>query len=181
MQYLNIKTKIFLLLGLRLDDRLTKFILDRVDLFKYIHPNIITSIGLIINFAILYLIINKFFVSCSLLMLVRYLADCLDGGVARKYNKKSKLGGALDTWSDTILIYVLIVGLFIINNFPYGSELAAFVCCANLYIMSLSDSLVDHAGMKNGKTTLSNCYAFLVNNSFILFMSNLIILYLSIY
>ena len=167
-------------LKIRLDDRLTSLIVDNISLFKYVHPNIITLIGLILNFAILYVVLKGHFISSVVLLAVRYLADCLDGGVARKYNKKSKIGGALDTWSDTILIYVSIVGLFIINDLSFGSEIAAFVACANLYVMSLTESLFDHAGMKTGSSLLSNIYAFLVNNSFILFLLHIIILYLSV-
>lgn len=105
-----------------------------------------------------------------MLLLIRYLLDCLDGGVARKYNKKSAIGGALDTWSDTILIYVSFYGLFILYEIPFAPEVAAFAACFNMYIMSLSNSLVDHAGMKSGKNIISMLYAFLVNNSFILFL-----------
>lgn len=164
------------ILKLRLDDKITELILQRTDFFKYIHPNIITLFGLILNFVILNTLLSHKTFICIVLLVLRYFADCLDGGVARKYSKKSKLGGALDTWSDTILIYVLVYGFFKINNFPYGSELAAFVSCANLYIMSLSNSLVDHAGMKLGGSIITKIYAFFVNNSFITFSVIIVIL-----
>jgi phosphatidylglycerophosphate synthase len=173
--FLNINS----ILTSRLDDKLTDFILNKFYFFKYIHPNIITLSGMISNFFILFFILNKFFISSVLLLVYRYLADCLDGGVARKYNKKSKLGGALDTWSDTILVYILIIGIFNVYNFSFGSEFAAFIACFNLYIMSLSNSLVDHVGMKSGNGLFSKTYAFLVNNSFILFFLCIIVLYFS--
>ena len=169
-----------LLLKLKLDDKLTYIIIEKFTFFKYVHPNLITLVGLLLNFIILYCMLEGQFINCVLFLSIRYLADCLDGGVARKYEKKSKLGGALDTWSDTILVYISIAGLFIINDLPYGRELAAFMSCANLYIMSLSNSLVDHAGMKTGSSLASDCYAFLVNNSFILFFIKIIILYFSL-
>lgn len=158
------------ILKLKLDDNLTAIILDRVSLFKYINPNFLTISGLILNFIILKLMIEGVFYLTSMLLLIRYLLDCLDGGVARKYNKKSAIGGALDTWSDTILIYVSFYGLFILYEIPFAPEVAAFAACFNMYIMSLSNSLVDHAGMKSGKNIISMLYAFLVNNSFILFL-----------
>jgi phosphatidylglycerophosphate synthase len=157
------------ILEYRLDDKLTAFILDHAPFFKYVSPNLLTISGLIFNFIILYLMISGIFFGTSMLLLIRYLLDCLDGGVARKYNKKSSIGGALDTWSDTILIYISIYGLFYLYKIPYGSEAAGFTACFNMYIMSLSNSLVDHVGMKSGRNLPSKVYAFLVNNSFILF------------
>lgn len=105
------------------------------------------------------------------------MADCLDGGVARKYDKKSKFGGALDTWSDTIFIYISVYCMFYIYKLPYGSEFAAFASCGNMYIMSLTNSLIDHAGMKSGKDYFSQLYAFFVNNSFILFFIIILAIY----
>ena len=99
-------TYILKILEIRLDDKLTAYILDHFSLFKFISPNLITISGLIMNFLILYYIIMGNIIVSSVLLILRYLADCLDGGVARKYNKKSKIGGVLDTWSDTILIYI---------------------------------------------------------------------------
>lgn len=162
--------KIKRILKLRLDDKLTEIILDHASFFKYVSPNLLTISGLIINFIIFHFMIEGSFSYTFVLLLIRYLLDCLDGGVARKYNKKSVIGGALDTWSDTILIYISVYGLFILYEIPFGSEVAAFTACFNMYIMSLTDSLVDHVGMKSGKNLASMFYAFLVNNSFILFL-----------
>jgi phosphatidylglycerophosphate synthase len=169
-------TYISKILEIRLDDKLTAYILDHCSLFKFISPNLITISGLIMNFLILYYIIMGDIIVSSVLLILRYLADCLDGGVARKYNKKSKIGGALDTWSDTILIYISIYGIFYIYKLPFGPEFAAFACCSNMYIMSLTNSLVDHAGMKSGNNMFSSVYSFFVNNSFILFIFKIIVI-----
>lgn len=40
------------LIKLRLDDKITDYILSRALFFKYIHPNIITISGLCMNFII---------------------------------------------------------------------------------------------------------------------------------
>ena len=49
-----------------------------------------------------------------LMIFLRYLADIIDGKVARKYKKTSKLGGYLDTISDVMfsgaITYVLFNG-----------------------------------------------------------------------
>ena len=162
---------------IKLDDQLTAFILDHCSFFKFISPNLITISGLLMNFLILFYILAGNFYTSSTLLIFRYLADCLDGGVARKYNKKSKIGGMLDTWSDTILIYISIYCLFYIYKLPFGSEVAAFASCSNMYVMSLTNSLIDHAGMKSGNDIISIVYAFFVNNSFILFILKIIAIY----
>jgi phosphatidylglycerophosphate synthase len=166
------------ILNLRGDDTLTKIILENFSVFKFIHPNLITMVGLLLNFLIIHeiSISGNFFLVC-LFLLLRYLADCLDGGVARMYDKKSKIGGALDTWSDTILIYISVAGIFFVYEIPWGGEVAAFLSCLNLYLMSLSGSLVDHAGMKLGGGLWADLYAFLINNSFILFGLKVLVLY----
>jgi CDP-diacylglycerol--glycerol-3-phosphate 3-phosphatidyltransferase len=163
------------ILEVKLDDKLTAYILGHFSFFKFISPNLITISGLLMNFLILYYIIYGDFLFTTILLILRYLADCLDGGVARKYNKKSKIGGALDTWSDTILIYILIYGLFYIYKLPFGPELAAFASCGNMFIMSLTNSLVDHAGMKSGNNMFTLVYSFFVNNSIISYMLIIVI------
>ena len=50
-------------------------------------------------------------------MFIRYSCDCLDGAVARKYNKVSDIGGFLDTVADNTLIYILVYG--ILNKLNY--------------------------------------------------------------
>ena len=57
------------IINLKLDDKYTKYVLDNLILFKFINPNIITLIGLLADFFILYFLINKllFFLALSLL------------------------------------------------------------------------------------------------------------------
>lgn len=174
-KYKLVKRKI---LAARGDDAITNIILANVSIFKFIHPNVITLFGLLLNFIIIYEVVKAgSFLLLTLLLLLRYFADCLDGGVARMYSKKSKIGGALDTWSDTILIYISVVGIFYAYGLQWGSELAAFLACLNLYLMSLSGSLVDHEGMKLGGDLFADVYAFLINNSYIMFALKAVLLY----
>jgi phosphatidylglycerophosphate synthase len=145
-----------------------------------VHPNAITITGMLLNFCIFYAITHEMLGETILMLSARYFADCLDGGVARKYDKKSKMGGALDSGSDTILIYVSTFGIFHLYKLPYGSASAVLVSCLNLFMMSLSGSLVDHAGMKVGGSCLEILYAFLVNNSYTLFIVKIVMVYVAI-
>jgi phosphatidylglycerophosphate synthase len=112
---------------------------------------------------------NKFFFTVVLLVF-RYLADCLDGGTARKYNKTSKIGGALDTFSDNLLIFIYVIIICNLLNIPGGISAATFFVILNLYMMSLSNSLINHSGIKFGGNSVKNIYAFFINNSYILFI-----------
>ncbi len=172
--------KFNILVKARLDDRLTNYILMNCSFFRHISPNLITLFGFILNFVI-YDLISKgfFFVGCIVLFL-RYLADCLDGGVARKYNKKSKFGGLFDSLSDSILIFVSILVIFELYNFDFGFLFASLLMFLNIYVMAKTESLVDHAGMKTNGLFLKNIYAFSINNSFLLFIAKIIIIYCSL-
>ena len=94
---------------IKIDDYFVKKILknDNNNLFSYIHPNTITFIGIACNLYILYLLqfigTEKFdYFLIGFLLFVRYFCDSLDGAVARKYKKTSKLGNFLDSFSDGI-------------------------------------------------------------------------------
>jgi phosphatidylglycerophosphate synthase len=116
----------------------------------------------------------------SIMLFLRYLADCLDGGVARKYDKKSKLGGLLDTISDSVLIFVSILVIFELYGLKFGFLFAFLIMLLNIYVMATIDSLVDHAGMKTSGSFFKNIYAFSVNNSFLLYIAKIIIIYCSL-
>ncbi len=168
------------LMKVKLDDRLTGYILANYGFFKFISPNYITLFGFILNFVIYIFISNGFFFLGCICLLLRYLADCLDGGVARKYNKKSKFGGLFDTLSDNALIFISTLLIFELYNFDFGLLFASLLTFLNLCIMAKIESLSDHAAMKNGDSFFKNIYAFSVNNSFVLFVAKIVIIYSSL-
>jgi phosphatidylglycerophosphate synthase len=164
---------------LRLDDRFTSYILDRTSFFSNISPNLITFVGFILNFAIYIFVDGGFLLLSYVALLIRYLADCLDGGVARKYNKKSKFGGLFDSISDSVLIFICVLLIFKIYDFDYGFLIASLAMVLNISVMAKLESLTDHAGMKTNGYFLKNIYAFSVNNSFILFLAMILAIYCS--
>ena len=90
---------------IRIDDNLANNIVDKIEYFKHIHPNTISTISHICNAIILY---QLFFANIKniefigLIIIIRYFTDILDGSVARKYNKTSELGHKLDHYGDNI-------------------------------------------------------------------------------
>jgi phosphatidylglycerophosphate synthase len=153
------------------DDWFSNEIIDKFNcIFKNIHPNIITATGIVINIIILvYYKKMTFSVFCALL-LVRWLIDCLDGNVARKYNKKSDLGGKLDTISDMMLIYILtfiVFREFNINNW----FLIVLLFIVGLVENKYSFIKGDHSRLK----TVDKSMSFFTNNTVIFYILFIII------
>jgi len=150
-------------------------IIDNVYFLKYIHPNIITISGLIINFYIYYLLYTPHsnIYLLTFFMIYRWLADCLDGAVARKYNKGSKLGHHLDTISDIILGFICInyIQSFIFNlSFNYS----LLIYLIFLFILNKTFNFIEtHDNLKkikNNKAILNNFIVFNINNPIFMFL-----------
>jgi len=157
------------------DNYIADKIIDNVYFLKYIHPNIITISGLIINFYIYYLLYTPHsnIYLLTFFMIYRWLADCLDGAVARKYNKGSKLGHHLDTISDIILGFICInyIQSFIFNlSFNYS----LLIYLIFLFILNKTFNFIEtHDNLKkikNNKAILNNFIVFNINNPIFMFL-----------
>ena len=73
-----------------------------------VHPNLITLLGFIPIYFIYINILEKKTLSVYLFAYINYMLDCLDGELARKSGKTSKLGGYLDTLHDLTSIFSLL-------------------------------------------------------------------------
>ena len=156
---------------LKIDDNITKFVLDNTNLFENIHPNIVTSVGLICNYFIFKSIHTNSIKSKELAILfgVRWLVDCLDGGIARKYNKKSKLGNLLDGFSDIMFMGMIFYAILLHFNLPlwYFIFFILFIVLLEKYY-NISES---HEKLKNKNDNMfHNMFVFFTNNSFISFI-----------
>ena len=69
----------------------------------FVNPNTITILNMLLTPVIMYgILYNWDTQTMVLLVLLRQFNDCLDGAVARKCNKSSKLGADLDKYGDYI-------------------------------------------------------------------------------
>ena len=134
-----------------------------------IHPNVVTLISLISNKVLFESLkkSNKNLNIIFLIMLSHALLDCLDGEVARKCNKYSKLGSRLDYINDHIFMSILI--LYFINknykiNYNYKNIvlLVLLISVFNIYILDFN---VDNHEMKS---TIGNI---IHNNSVLVILS----------
>ena len=78
-----------------------KLVITPLDfIFRHIHPNVITITSMVLNYFIYISILNRQKQKALILLWIRYMTDNLDGHIARKYGKTSKIGGLLDTIAD---------------------------------------------------------------------------------
>lgn len=156
-----------------LDDCIAKVIVDNVSIFKYIHPNVITLLGMFLNFVVIYLIKKPSIELMSIVLALRYLADMIDGAVARKYNKKSKVGGTLDTLSDITLFLVFV--WFIVKAFKLSSIWYILLSAPIVITILYYDAVSDHDKLKKTNGTISDVIPFFVNNCILIYIAFFIV------
>ena len=159
---------------IKIDDHITNVVMTKFDIFENIHPNAITLVGIICNYFILTeidniqtLSINKIYF--AFLLLIRFLADCLDGAVARKYKKTSKLGNILDTISDMMLMFIMFY--FLMIKFNLANWCIIFFILAMCLINEKYSVFTSHEALKNSNNDIleSTTIKFLSNNTIIIF------------
>ena len=141
--------------------------------FKKIHPNFITVMGMASNILIIFFLLKGHIHLASLFLAIKFFCDCLDGAVARRYNKTSKLGGCLDTISDVTLLapYCGVIVWLITENLTYAIS-AFFISLLVLigYTLRLG-TMHDHSKLKEGgNNVIKKSVEFAVNNSVLLYI-----------
>ena len=140
----------------------------KTGLFKNIHPNVISIIGIFLNFLILWSIIeNKSNHVITILALLRCLTDILDGMVARKYNKKSKLGGWLDTFQDVLLGFFVVPFILLLKyqkNKKITIIIPSILTIISLLICYCNEDSWDHDNIDN------DIFQIYRNNTIVLFI-----------
>ena len=136
-----------------IDDNISKFLVNNLNFFRFIHPNFISLISIILNYFIyIYLICTVPHLNIylfSIILFIRWLSDCLDGAIARKYNKTSKLGHSLDTLGDILLFYIFMY--FILNKLFHIPNISAFIIISNMILLfNIGTRFIDdHDELKN--------------------------------
>jgi len=158
---------------MKLDENIGNLFIS-LGIFKNIHPNIISIIGIYLNVLILRsILLNKSKHILYILILLRCLSDILDGMVARKYNKKSKLGGWLDTIQD-LLLGTFIIPFILMYKYTKNkivSFLISFLLTIILLYVYYINDISDHDNINNDKVTLIR------DNSILLFILGIVLNY----
>ena len=121
-----------------LENPIYNFIVTLIDplcpIFKKLHftPNIITTLSLITGMFSAYFLYKSNVIVFSVLFLLSYIFDCMDGYYARKYDMVTRAGDIYDHIKDT-LVLILVLTVFIYKN---KNNIAVVI--VSLIIMSLS-------------------------------------------
>lgn len=158
------------ILKCNLDKIYTEFLLHRTDIFAKVHPNYLTLTGLAFDFVILWAIFNQCLLLVAVSLFVRYFCDCLDGAVARKYNRVSDVGGILDTIADSTLIFVLVFSIAFLLHSEYAVLFGLTISVLNVVYLLIHKSFVHHYNIKTGGNLIQNIYTFGVNNNCIIYL-----------
>ncbi|MGH9342336.1 MAG: CDP-alcohol phosphatidyltransferase family protein [Terriglobia bacterium] len=109
-----------------------KFLFNRIVrslVRRGVHPNVLTSIGLLINLVAAYLFAIGYFRWAGVVIIVAAIFDLTDGPVARITHRVTPFGGFLDSVLDRYSDLLLLVGLLVYysraNRFWYVILVAA--------------------------------------------------------
>jgi len=136
-----------------------------------IRPNAVTSAGLILGGAVPMLHAARLFPWVAAALVVRQFLDCLDGEIARRCRRESRLGAVLDSISDGVFYFALLWLLMarLTGRIPiiFALTAAAFAFLAALHVAFCSVSALTDHSVKTYDTPsrYRRTYAFLVNNS----------------
>jgi phosphatidylglycerophosphate synthase len=140
----------------------------------HVHPNTITSVALALSAAVPVLHFRRSAWGAIAAMLAHQVLDCLDGEVARRSGKTSKLGGVLDTVSDSVFLLGLIAILVsaVIRSVPAALACSGLIFAA-FFAVHVSRfagaALLDHAVKTYDTPSLyGRLFAFMANNSLVL-------------
>jgi len=99
-----------------------------------VHPNILTTVGVMINVGCGVLFGMGYFFWAGIVLIVANLFDMLDGNVARLTGNVTKFGGFLDSSLDRVSDMVCFLGImvFYASNTPQHSILNVFLAGAGM-------------------------------------------------
>lgn len=120
--------------------------------FKFITPNFITTVGLIVGLLAVYFVYKENYPLAFTLFWISYYLDCLDGYYARKYNMITKFGDYYDHLRDLLIGASVIILIFIKLDNENLRILFSLVILASLF------TFLTHIGCqeKNSNNTKHN-------------------------
>jgi CDP-diacylglycerol--glycerol-3-phosphate 3-phosphatidyltransferase len=117
---------------------------------KYrIHPNVLTLIGVLINFAAAWALAVGRFVLAGFVMIIANIFDFIDGKVARELQMESEFGGFWDSVMDRFSDISLFIGLIYLystlgrTDYVMIAALAMMFAILTSYTRARAESLVD--------------------------------------
>ena len=144
-------------------DRLVKYC-------KNIHPNTITGLCMIFKVITIRLMFTNYYFYMFITKFIERILDCLDGEVARTYDKKSTFGHLLDKYSDFVCgILTIYYGMYIaLHDYKSILKLVTFItCCLGMPYPYIHDMLHGRVP-ENLSITKEMCSIYVEDNSVLL-------------
>src|SRR5438128_8466126 len=113
-----------------------------------IHPNVLTFVGVLINFAAAWALALGRFVTAGLIMIVANIFDFIDGKVAVELGEVSKFGGFWDSVIDRFSDLALFIGLIYLyshlgrTDYVMIASLAMMFAIMTSYTRARAESLI---------------------------------------
>lgn len=167
------------------DSEIANFIFKLKLPWNNISPNFITFLGLISTLLFGYFLLfsnknNKIFILIGITLFFRFIADIMDGFIARKFNKTSLIGNQLDTISDFLfnLIFYFFILVKVLNLNPTFSILLiiGYFGFTVLYFKLYNNH--DELKLSSKKNFYRQFVEFTSNNSFLISILFYFIIYL---
>ena len=114
-----------------------------------IHPNLLTLIGVIVNFGAAWALAVNRFVLAGFVMIIANIFDFIDGKVARELQMESAFGGFWDSVMDRFSDISLFIGLIYLystlgrTDYVMISAVAMMFAILTSYTRARAESLVD--------------------------------------
>jgi CDP-diacylglycerol--glycerol-3-phosphate 3-phosphatidyltransferase len=114
-----------------------------------IHPNVLTLIGVLVNFAAAWALALGRFVLAGVIMIIANIFDFIDGKVARELQMETAFGGFWDSVMDRFSDISLFIGLIYLysslgrTDYVMISALAMMFAILTSYTRARAESLVD--------------------------------------
>jgi CDP-diacylglycerol---glycerol-3-phosphate 3-phosphatidyltransferase len=114
-----------------------------------IHPNVLTLIGVLINFAAAWALAVGRFMLAGFVMIIANIFDFIDGKVARELQMESAFGGFWDSVMDRFSDISLFIGLIYLysslgrTDYVMISAVAMMFAVLTSYTRARAESLVD--------------------------------------
>lgn len=151
-----------------LDNLLIYNLLENTPNICKLTPNYITLINVLITIIILRLLyLKQHVVVLILLVIINRILDCMDGTIARKCNKFSKIGNFIDHANDYVSTCVPL--LIILYKYPALNSIMKIILLLGLIILTILYSITStHSTINQVKFVYNNPISIILHDNSVL-------------
>lgn len=118
-------------------------------------PNMITTLSFAAGLTAAYAYYKQFYVISSILILVSYFFDVMDGYFARIYDMKSEFGSYYDVISDNV-VWIIFIYLFFTNKHIIQTKIISINIIVTVMLIALTWMQGYHLSCQEKYTAITN-------------------------